>query len=86
MKKIFVFILLIFCSAVYAEEDEVYLDLSKQPAKHFDFGQFRYENQASQRDTDDDITPSFSNILRMFKEDVLPDKTENVPVEKNSEQ
>lgn len=85
MKKFLVLILFSICSAVYAE-DEVYLDLSKQPSKHFDFGQFRYDNSSKDIDADDDISPSFSNMMRMFKEDLLPVKTEVTSDEKNSEQ
>ena len=84
MKKFVVLILLVFFQSVYAEE-EVYLDLSSQPPKHFDFGQFRYENALKDRDADDDITPSFGNIMRMFKEDMLPEKS-TPSDEKNAEQ
>lgn len=84
MKKFVVLILLIMCQQVFAEE-EVYLDLSKQPARQFDFGQFRYDNKAKEIDADDDITPSFGNIMRMFKEDMLPEKSATSD-EKNAEQ
>ena len=84
MKKVLVIIfLLMFCSMVYAYE-EVYLDLNSQAPKQYDFGQFQYQNTPHRID-EDDIKPSFSNMLRMFKEDFIQDNQRELSQEKNAE-
>ena len=85
MKKFLVTIFLyMFCSAVYAHE-EVYLDLNNQASKQFDFGQFRYNNTDKYVE-EEDIKPSFSNMLRMLREDFPRDDNKELSQEKNTEE
>lgn len=80
MKKAVLFIFLAFlCSPVFAEEEEVYLELGSTEPRFFETGKLNFGNPQTDYEEDEKyLKPSdtFYSIKQMFKEDIYPNKSE----------
>lgn len=66
--------MLIFLNTSAGMGEEVFLDLNSTEIQKYDTGKLQYENKKSYEYFDTDIDPSLSNLIKIFKEEIMSQK------------